>query len=66
MACDCDALNNRLRRLEDDVRRLQGGRSGGSAGNSGGNDDLIERVFKHKKWLLMERVLTMIYQGNQA
>jgi hypothetical protein len=67
MACDCDGLNNQLRNLNDRIRRLEDANRRSSNGGGGNNqDDLIERVFNHKKWRLMEKVLTMIYAGNRA
>jgi hypothetical protein len=65
VACDCDELANRLRQYDERLRRLERGSNGASSGGGGGDSDLIERVFKHKKWLLMEKILTMIYQGNK-
>jgi hypothetical protein len=65
MACDCDQLNNRLRDLESRLRRLEGNRSGNNRGGNQGNDnDLIERVFRDKRWLAAVDCLKVIIRGN--
>jgi hypothetical protein len=65
MACDCDQLNNRLRNMDDRLRRLEHNNGGRSGGNGGGNDnDLIERVFRDPRWLAAVDCLKVIFRGN--
>lgn len=65
MACDCDALNDRLRRLERDVERLNRGATGGATGGSQNEDDLVERVFRDRRWKACERTLTKLIFGSR-
>jgi hypothetical protein len=65
MACDCDELANRLRNMDDRLRRLEGGRSGGVGGNNNqNNDDLLERVFRDKRWLAVCDCIKFIVKGK--
>jgi hypothetical protein len=64
MACDCDELANRLRDYDARLRRLEGGRGGGTGGSNRDNDDLIERVFKDKRWLAICDCVKFIIKGK--
>jgi hypothetical protein len=64
MACDCDELANRLRDYDRRLRNLENGGSGNTGGVRGGNDDLIERVFKDKRWLAICDCVKFIIKGK--
>jgi hypothetical protein len=64
MACDCDELANRLRDYDRRLRNLENGGSGNTGGGRGGNDDLIERVFKDKRWLAICDCVKFIIKGK--
>lgn len=64
MACDCDQLMNRIRDLEGRVKRLEGGGRGGGGSGGGNQDDLLERVFRDKRWIAATECLQFIIKGK--